>query len=295
MNEAHTRLLAESESELPPILVHRATMQVIDGMHRLRVAQLKGQDTIAARFFDGPVDLVFALAVEANITHGMPLSLQDREVAAARIVREHPEWSDRVIAGTSGLSSKTVGAIRRKACADIPQVHARLGRDGRLRPMNSADGRERASAYIARNPEASLREIAREAGISPSTARDVRARLERGEEPVPPGRRPRLVRPADGPGHGVPVSMTRRLVHTGRSRDSIVVNLSKDPSLRFNDSGRQLLRWLDARAKDQQMWEQLVEPIPTHCSFLLAELAQSFADSWLEVADRLKDRLEEAT
>ncbi|MFD0855024.1 hypothetical protein ACFQ07_22475, partial [Actinomadura adrarensis] len=125
VDETHARVLADAESELPPILVHRATMRVIDGMHRLRVARLKGQNTVAVRFFEGPEDLVFALAVEANIAHGKPLSLQDREAAAARIVREHPEWSDRVIAGTSGLSSKTVGAIRRRAGADLPQVQAR--------------------------------------------------------------------------------------------------------------------------------------------------------------------------
>ena len=39
----HIRTLAESGSDLPPILVHRETMRVIDGMHRLRAAILNGQ------------------------------------------------------------------------------------------------------------------------------------------------------------------------------------------------------------------------------------------------------------
>lgn len=284
-DEAHVRALAEAESELPPIFVHRPTMRVIDGMHRLRAARLRGRRSISVRFFDGPADLVFALAVEANVAHGMPLSLRDREAAAARLVREHPDWSDRVIARTSGLSAKTVGAIRRRVGEDIPQVTARLGRDGRLRPVNGTDGRKRASAYIAENPRASLREIAREAGISPSTASDVRARLSRGEEPVPLGR----------PSHSPPDVPRRRSVRTERPWESIVVNLSRDPSLRFTDGGRHLLRWLEARARDQQMWDQFVDQVPPHCSFLLAELAQGFADSWLEAADRLKSRLAEAT
>jgi ParB-like chromosome segregation protein Spo0J len=41
-NEEHARLLAESGLELPPIVVHRPTRRVIDGMHRLAAARLRG-------------------------------------------------------------------------------------------------------------------------------------------------------------------------------------------------------------------------------------------------------------
>jgi hypothetical protein len=41
-NHAHARLLAWTPQPLPPILVHRSTMMVIDGMHRLLAAQLRG-------------------------------------------------------------------------------------------------------------------------------------------------------------------------------------------------------------------------------------------------------------
>src|SRR5690349_6262411 len=66
----HVRRLAESEDELPPIVVHRPTMRVIDGMHRLRAAELRGQQEIEVRFFDGDEASSFVLAVRANIAHG---------------------------------------------------------------------------------------------------------------------------------------------------------------------------------------------------------------------------------
>src|SRR5262245_43617336 len=49
----HIRVLAESEAVLPPILVHRATMRVVDGMHRVGAARLRGREAIEVRFFDG--------------------------------------------------------------------------------------------------------------------------------------------------------------------------------------------------------------------------------------------------
>jgi hypothetical protein len=47
----HTRLLAHSDALLPPIIVHRETMRVIDGMHRVRAALLRGEQEIQVRFY----------------------------------------------------------------------------------------------------------------------------------------------------------------------------------------------------------------------------------------------------
>src|SRR5436190_22914423 len=77
----HVRALADATVDLPPILVHRPSMRVIDGMHRLRAAQLRGEETVEVQFFDGGEDLVFVAAVQANISHGLPLSLADRQAA----------------------------------------------------------------------------------------------------------------------------------------------------------------------------------------------------------------------
>ncbi len=43
---AHARSLAQTEADLPPIVVHRTTTRVIDGMHRLTAAGLRGEREI---------------------------------------------------------------------------------------------------------------------------------------------------------------------------------------------------------------------------------------------------------
>lgn len=280
----HAQTLAETDAPLPPILVHRETMRVIDGMHRLRAAVLRGETEIDARLFEGSADAAFVLAVQANVTHGLPLSLADREAAAQRIVRSHPHWSDRAIATAAGLAAKTVAAIRRQD-ADTPDVHARLGRDGRLRPVNSAEGRRIASELISRKPDASLREIAKTAGISPATARDVRERMKRGDDPLPlrqRGGEPRPLRP--GAGRRTPM----------RDRSVNLQNLRRDPSLRFTESGRALLRWLDGHATGPEGCAELIGAIPAHCTYVVADIARSVAEEWLEFAEQLKQRANEA-
>src|SRR6267154_2609982 len=86
LDSRHAQVLAEIEVRLPPILVRRSTMRVIDGMHRLDAAR-----------------------------------------------RQAPE---------QGL-----------------HLARRIGRDGRFRPLSSAEGRRAASELFAAHPESSLRQI----------------------------------------------------------------------------------------------------------------------------------------
>ena len=90
-NLKHVRVLAEVEDELPPIVVHRATMRVIDGMHRVRAAILSGVAYIEALLFEGAEDEAFLVAVRLNAAHGLPLSRADRVAAAIRIIRSSPQ------------------------------------------------------------------------------------------------------------------------------------------------------------------------------------------------------------
>jgi ParB-like chromosome segregation protein Spo0J len=286
-SETHARVLAESESGLPPILVHRATMRVIDGMHRLRAAALRGEDHIAVRFFDGPLDQVFVLAVESNIRHGLPLSRADRENAAARILVEHPAWSDRAIATAAGLSAKAVAAIRRRVDDGSLQCAQRIGRDGRIRPLNGAAGRRSASAFIAANPQASLRTIARDAGISLGTARDVRERIRLGLDPVPERQRRK---PATIEAQRQP----RPMISPARLRQ-ILTQLASDPTLRFTESGRALLRWCHARVQEVEARDRLIEQAPTNSWYALIEFAQCYSDGMAAMADRMRTRLDEAS
>lgn len=292
-NKNHTRLLAEVKTTLPPIVVHRPTMRVIDGMHRLRAAVLRGQDEIEVRFYDGDDEDAFVHAVEANVAHGLPLALSDRTAAATRIMAARPEWSDRKIASVTGLAATTVGAIRRRSSESGAQVTSRVGRDGRIRPLNGVAGRVLASELMKDRPEAPLREIAKAAGISPSTAHDVRERLRSGKNPVPArlradskaGRGPEC-EPAPDAAAG------ERLAdgHPGVDGKTILTVLKRDPSLRFTESGRALLRWLDAHTSDVEQWKSLFDNVPPHCSGVIAELARGAGNAWHQFAEQLEHR-----
>ncbi|WP_218034174.1 ParB N-terminal domain-containing protein [Acrocarpospora corrugata] len=274
----HVNTLAGAGRTLPPITVARSSMRVVDGMHRVAAARLNGQPRIAARFFDGTDDDAFLLATEVNTAHGLPLTLADRRAAATRIIGSHPQMSDRSIGLIVALASKTIAALRRRATGEIPQLHTRVGRDGRVRPLNITEGRLMACEIIAAKPNASLREIAKEAGISVGTARDVRNRVQAGEDPIPNGRRP--------------ASESRRRTASRPAEPvdprSVLDRLRKDPSLRFTESGRRILRWLTAHMIAAPDWEALTEELPPHCGPLVVALARACAASWLELADELE-------
>lgn len=272
----HVKVLAESAQELPPIIVHRHTMRVIDGAHRIRAARLRGQESIDARFYDGPEEEAFLLAVAANISHGMPLSLADRTAAAGRILASHPQWSDRAVAAVVGLSGSTVAAIRRRATDQNAQLRTRVGRDGRVRPLSSAEGRRRAAELITSRPDVSLRQVAAEAGISQGTARDVRDRLLRGDDPVPARRGADRARPVLA---AVPTP----------DADAILSLLKRDPSLRFTDAGRSLIQIFDAHAKMFDDSQRLASTVPSHCAGMIAELARTYATVWQKFAHSLEN------
>lgn len=291
-NEEHIARLAELDGPLPPILVDQRSMRVIDGMHRLLAALSKGQQTIEVEFFDGSSEDAFLRAVEANVAHGLPLSHADRREAAERIVASHPQLSDREIARTTGLGAKAVAAIRRRSADATPQVQARVGRDGKVRPLNSLDGRRRAAEVIAERPEASLREIARLAGISPATVSDVRRRLESGE--LPAAERPRA--DEDQAGLAQPARHRRprpvRRIRLVQSDPTVVLEkLMRDPSLRHKEEGRQLLRLLQQTAVKGREWSELTAAVPAHCGALVVDLARQRAAAWLEFAQELDERV----
>jgi ParB-like chromosome segregation protein Spo0J len=285
---SHMKILAESEEELPPILVHRPTMRVIDGRHRLRVADDLGRSCIAVRFFDGTESEAFALSVEGNTRHGLPLTLSERTAAARRIVASHPEWSDGVIASITALATKTVRALRRDAAGDVLLAAVRVGLDGRVRPVDRAAGRLRAAEVIRENPEASLRTIAREVGISPWTVRDVRERLRRGEDPLPSKPRSRE-KPADNRpvrplSHAVP---RRRPAGTPRGASNRLDGLMSDPALKYSEQGRVLLRILAANVLPVEKRDMLVRSVPLHCRSTVHQLANEYAEAWRDFALRV--------
>ncbi|HEX8868222.1 MAG TPA: ParB/RepB/Spo0J family partition protein [Lentzea sp.] len=280
VSAGYVRVLARANVRMPPIIVHRRTMSVIDGVHRVQAAVLSARDHIEAQFFDGDEDDAFVLAVEANTANGLPLSAADRKAAAERIIATHPSRSDRWIASVSGLSASTVGEIRRCSSVEIDQSNTRIGRDGRRRPLDSSEGRRLAGELMRADPDRSLRDIARAAGIAPSTVLDVRNRISSGEDPVParkdaaPARRQAVKAELDLD----PVAIMRTLV--------------KDPSLRLTEAGRALLRWLDAYSATGRAAPPVTD-IPAHCVSSIAALARHNARFWTAFADQVSDQVEE--
>ncbi|WP_226367321.1 ParB/RepB/Spo0J family partition protein [Pseudonocardia sp. ICBG162] len=269
---AHLQALIDSPEPTPPIIAHRDTMTVIDGRHRMRAAEQRGEAMIQVRFFDGTEAEAFRLAVELNVKHGLPLCRADREAAARVLVRTHATWSNRAIGLSAGLPAKMVAGIRR-AMASASEPHARIGLDGRVRPVDPSVGRRRAGALLRSRPHASLREIAREAGVSPATVRDVRVRIESGQD-LPPAVQAAPVNPV------APEPL------------KILCELQRDPTLRLTSTGRWLLRRLSSQMISTDDATAIAGTIPPHCRGLIADFMRSCAERWSTLADELEQRCE---
>ncbi|WP_017539658.1 ParB/RepB/Spo0J family partition protein [Nocardiopsis halophila] len=300
IDEDHARLLAEAPGELPPIVVHRPTMRVVDGAHRLRAARIAGCSTIEVTWFDGSEAEASILAVESNVRHGLPLTLADRKEAARRILRTRPEWSDRSIAARTGLSDKTVGALRRRAEADGPEEAgdapaSRVGRDGRVRALDAVERRLKCREVLAELGEgASLRQVAEAAGVSVETARDVRDKLRRGEGPLPPrlaGTPTQRTRPSGpsrprgrGPRQPAPPRGKRPV-----DLFALLDSLRKDPALRYSREGRTVIRWLETRVlREEEV--RIAQQAPAHRATQIAAVARACAVSWNAIATELETR-----
>jgi hypothetical protein len=277
ISEEHVALIADSELCMPPIIVHKATMRVIDGMHRLRAASLRGDKGIQVKFFDGSLEAAFILSVTANNAHGLPLTAADRRAAAGRLLALCPDSSDRAIAAIVGISARTVAAVR-CSTEQTAQLNSRVGRDGRVRPVSTVEGRRKAAELMAARPDATLREVAKETGLSLGTVADVRRRVLRGDSPVPAGQS----------GHAVAVNSPEANAADGADSSVDVTaswrQLTRDPSLRYTSHGRQLLRLLRAHSSVAQ----IAHSVPSHCSQNVALLARECAQAWGQLAQRLE-------
>jgi hypothetical protein len=282
----HVRSLTQSQDRLPAIIVDAATMRVIDGTHRLRAAVLRGADTIDVRLFRGGPFEVFMLAVQMNREHSPPMSLAARSAEVVRILANRPEWSDRAIASVTGLASGTVATIRARGGSGSPANETRVGRDGKVRPVSTAAGRQAAGTFFANNPGASLRAIAKAAGISTGTARDVRERLRRGRDPLLPQHRAAENQPG---GMSQPV-LVRPAAHKAAHRQVVLATLRDDPSLRYTRVGRFLLRLLDTHTMSLESWRQIADAVPTHRVDQLADAALECAAGWQLLAEQLEKR-----
>lgn len=317
-DQRHVAALAEVIDQVPPIVVHRPTMRVIDGVHRVHAARSLGRETIRALLFDGDEVAANIEAVRSNVTHGKPLTLAEREAAAVHIVQLVPDWSDRRIAGVSGLSPKTVARLRARATVDSAQSRARVGRDGRLRPVDPTEVRRRVAEAVRSDPEASTRAIAARTGASQATVRDVRQRLSRGlSELIARPRRGRKEadRSLDEPGaddaqrDGEPAGDDdpddpEDPDHPGGhddhdDRGGVAVG---EPVALTNGAGNGLApgpgsipatdfaTWFEQHRIDEADWQRFVHGLPISRVYEVADSCRRFSAAWRAFAIALEDR-----
>lgn len=264
LDMVHVRSLADRVDAMPPLLVRRAGMRVIDGHHRLAAARSRGLDRVPVRWFEGSDDEAFVAAVRLNSSHGLPLAPHERAAAARRLLDSCPERSDRWVASVCGVAPRTVAALRARTASEGETAGYRVGRDGRRRPLSAREGRERAREIMTREPQASLRAVARRAGISVGTALDVRRRLAAEPEEALPAA------PAD--------SLRPRLEQ-----------LLRDPSLRYNDQGRTLLRLVTSTLAFMERPDSAAQAAASHSREALQLVARACAEGWQRFGAQVAD------
>jgi ParB-like chromosome segregation protein Spo0J len=284
LDAAHVATLAELAPNWPPVVVRRADRTVIDGQHRIAAATRLGLPSLPAVLFDGTADDAYVEFVRCNVGHGLPLSLDERRAAVRRILRTHPERSDRGIAELCGVSPKTVARMRDRRAAKggarrgATPVPGRVGRDGRIRPVDSAAVRTRIAEELARQPDASLRAIAQVVGASPETVRSVKNKLLAGNTVA--ARRT----PADpAPEATVLGLLSRRQRHARSWQD--------DRALAAYDGGAQFVDWFDATSVDSvDSWEH-VGSVPLSRVYEVADEARRRAAFWVGFAEALEGQV----
>lgn len=279
-DEARVLRPSAPEGPRPPFPPDRRAGRGTDGIRRLPVVFLRGRRDADAECSGGTSEGAGPEAADAGAEHGRSPTPADRAAAALRILTTYPTMSDRAIAVSVGLGARAVAELRRSSDA-VPKANFRIGRDGKVRPLNGAGGRLRAAELMKENPGASLRQVARTAGVSPATALDVRRRLERGAEPVP-RRRP--------VGYRQETAAGSRSAGAGNPSAAALGKLTRDPSLRQSELGRQLLRLLGETEVGTRDLAEVVASVPAHCIELIVEVARQNSRVWEGFAENLERR-----
>ena len=206
--------------------------------------------------------------------HGLPLTLRERKRAASRVLVAHPEWSDRRIAELCSISPKTVGRLRLTLTGypteEVPQLDtsARIGRDNKCRPVNSALVRTRVIEAIQKEPQASLRAVARTVGVSPETVRLVRMNMTR---PVPRLGVGPLLEPLPVPASPPPEASWKADRALGACQDG------------------EFLSWFDRTAIENDQW-RWVDTVPLSRVYEVAAEARRRGEAWTCFAKALEAR-----
>jgi hypothetical protein len=270
-NSGHIGTLVQLNGKWSPILVSAHDYSIVDGYHRYLAARQLGHTQIYCYLFVGGPEAAFLEALRLNSRQGLALTLKEREQAAGQILRSHLDWSDRRIGELCGLSPTTVGRLRLllpRPNVQAAQMDSRIGRDDRVRPLDSGALRRRVTQELAARPGASLREIAVLTRCSPETVRAVRRAMGSGDE--------RGVRDGE-PGSPLPSPDPR--------------SVPIDPAFASTDEGAAFSAWFAKTDVGEVDWQGHVRHIPLSRVYEVADMAMRRSDAWRDFARALEARV----
>jgi len=131
---------AEIWDQLPPIEVQKDTFKLIDGAHRLTASYQPEASTVLVKIIERaiPDDEMREAAYDANTTHGVSLSPDERVEFMKYILAKHTDWSDSQVARRCGVARRTVLRHRQAGVAAEARAEERqavIGTDGKQYPV----------------------------------------------------------------------------------------------------------------------------------------------------------------
>lgn len=164
-------------------------LYVVDGFHRVKAAALAKVEKIPANIRQGTPDDALLFCVQANSTHGLRRSNEDKR-RAVEMLLDHPTFSQlgkKKIAALAGVSAPMVIDLVRKRAGEKTTTERR--REERTGPHASAE----LPAKLPRSVQA-VADVMRKAGASPEVISSAVALLleERAKKAEQRGTRPKV-------------------------------------------------------------------------------------------------------
>lgn len=133
--------LAGALEDAPAVLVACPGRRLLDGHHRVAAARHRGDEDVDVTWWHGDPADMFLVALRRNAAL-VPVTPQERQVAAEVLLQTRAEMSDRWVARACGISPSTVGKLRRRLTPDAdgppgaqPAPRTVIGDDGKCYPV----------------------------------------------------------------------------------------------------------------------------------------------------------------
>jgi hypothetical protein len=136
----------------------------------------------------------------------------------------------------------------------------------------------------------SLRKIAKNAGISVGTARDVRERIRREDDPALPRQHPKSPTDTTGPTRLGPNGSRATVDRVDHIRFSSIFAVIP-PCATATRAGLCFAGWASARSAGQT--RKSGDQQPPHCAIVVARVARGSAIAWTDFAEALDERVRE--